>query len=47
MEKLNLPEWTNIKRDLEEGEEEDFEQMMIMSLKKINEIIDVINEKGV
>ena len=43
MDKITLPAWAGDDWEASDGMEEDFETMIIVTQKKINEIIDWIN----
>jgi len=43
MDKITLPDWAEGDWEAPEGMDEDFETMIIVTQKKINEIIDWIN----
>ena len=45
MEKINLPEWAGDDWVVKEGREEELEEIIIIASKKINEIIDWINNQ--
>tara|TARA_Y100001938_G_C7887364_1_gene328084 strand:- start:254 stop:397 length:144 start_codon:yes stop_codon:yes gene_type:complete len=43
IDKINLPQWAGDDWSPKEGMEEDLETMVIIAMKKINEVIDWIN----
>ena len=46
MNKISLPAWAGDDLEVDEGMDEDLETMIIITIKKVNEIVEWINEQS-